>query len=95
MIGRVEHWIKLTQREGSVDGSGDPQTVIQEDPDRLASDPDHGDLENIMKDSTAFSKPDFPLLPASKGFCLTVTKYLEIYKNILSEHILRKPIHNS
>lgn len=31
------------------------------------------------------AKPDFPLIPASKGFCLTLVTFLENFKRKLNE----------
>ncbi|XP_074648201.1 (E3-independent) E2 ubiquitin-conjugating enzyme UBE2O-like [Tubulanus polymorphus] len=36
------------------------------------------------------SPPDFPLVPASKGFCISVQKHLEQFKDILDEKLKEK-----
>ena len=44
------------------------------------------DLPNAVPEAK-ITKPDFPLLPASKGFCITMKNNLDIFRNVLSEHI--------
>lgn len=34
-------------------------------------------------DSNSSAYPDFPLLPASRGFCLSLKKHLELFQNVL------------
>ena len=39
------------------------------------------------KDKSDRTTPDFPLLPLSKGFCISLVKTLEAFKKALEEHI--------
>lgn len=45
----------------------------------------HWEKSIINLESTA-DQPEFPLLPASRGFCLTLRKTLAAFRNILETH---------
>lgn len=98
MIDRVEHWIDISNKWRSKANSGETgQTLCngtsphsQEVSDGyIPSSTDNGS-EQIPVCKTALgenvSKADFPLLPASKGFCITVRKHLDAFKEALDKH---------
>lgn len=45
----------------------------------------HWEKSLVNLESTA-DQPEFPLLPASRGFCLTLRKTLAAFQNILGTH---------
>lgn len=73
----------LTTGNGSVDTEEPGASKLAET--------DHREPTVIQQESNTESRdlnnPGFPLLPASKGFCLAITKHLECFKEVLSEHI--------
>nr|XP_050029755.2 (E3-independent) E2 ubiquitin-conjugating enzyme UBE2O-like isoform X1 [Dermacentor andersoni] len=75
-VNRLESWLRLSDAwHTSCPGSlATPETLKA-----FAEQGDYG-----VAGSSAF--PDFPLLPASRGFCLTLRKALTTFKEILKAH---------
>lgn len=49
-----------------------------------------GNLKDITSTSTQ-NQPDFPLLPGSKGFCLTLEKNLHQFRSVLNSVGIYEP----
>ncbi|KAK8758140.1 hypothetical protein V5799_004223 [Amblyomma americanum] len=75
-VNRLESWLRLSDawHQTSPDSAATPETLKA-----FAEKGDYG-----VAGSSAF--PDFPLLPASRGFCLTLRKALTTFKEILRAH---------
>lgn len=106
MIDRVEHWIDISNKWRSKASNGETgQTLCngslphpQEVSDGYIPSSTANGSEQIpvskMVSGENISKADFPLLPASKGFCITVRKHLDAFKEALDKHIFTsKPGH--
>ena len=102
MIKRLESWIDLSINHKYTPGEGNQNTetgTSQESHDHQPQSHDHQpespeqSCDSGKTDTEiGVTLPDFPLLPASKGFCLTLKKYLDNFKNVLNEHIWTKDI---
>lgn len=79
MVKRLESWIEASNGQRHTPGTG----CLAESVETGTS--QYGDSKNSQA-----IPPDFPLLPASKGFCLTLKKHLDNYKNVLKDHIWTK-----
>ena len=104
LIKRLESWIDVSvnQRFTPVEGNQSENTETRTSHESHDHQPQSQDHQPESADQSCDSGknktdnevplPDFPLLPASKGFCLTLKKYLENFKNVLNEHIWTKDI---
>lgn len=98
MVERLELWIELSNNQRNLSRTGNQS----QDTENGTSQGSHDQLHNhdsvnendVSSGSDVAAVPDFPLLPASKGFCLTLKKHLDNYKNVLKEHIWRKDLPN-
>lgn len=50
-----------------------------------------GRLEGWVHDQPDTAPPDFPLIPASRGFCLTLRSSLESFRKALRRHDIPAP----
>lgn len=82
---RIKSWMELseidsTRREDNVTLSGE-----SDDNSRLLG---KRIFSFFVADVEKAAKPDFPLIPASKGFCLTLVSHLEgFYKKLKEIHL--------
>ncbi|XP_064478867.1 (E3-independent) E2 ubiquitin-conjugating enzyme UBE2O-like isoform X1 [Ornithodoros turicata] len=70
-MSRLEGWLEVSEAWHN------ENTVSLPDPDSLASFLAEGGWDHV-------TLPEFPLLPASRGFCLTLRKSLAAFKEILA-----------
>lgn len=100
MIDRVEHWIEISNEirksttveaaEASCNGAASNSLVNgkgSEDVSSAVHASEEVSSQEVQSEESSH-RPDFPLLPASKGFCITVKKYLTAFKEALDNHIL-------
>ena len=92
MIKRLESWIDLSSSQKTLSSSAENQSENGNDNGTSQRSHDQSDIgNNGGKEKTSeisgHTMPDFPLLPASKGFCLTLKKHLDNFKTVLNEHI--------
>ncbi|XP_077526737.1 (E3-independent) E2 ubiquitin-conjugating enzyme UBE2O isoform X2 [Haemaphysalis longicornis] len=80
-VNRLESWLRLS------DAWHKSSPDLPATPDTLKAFAEKGEFD--ASGGCAF--PDFPLLPASRGFCLTLRKTLTAFKEILSAHGLGSP----
>ena len=96
MIKRLESWIELSTTQKNLH-STENQSETEAGTSQQSLDQFQAS-ENTEKDSlcdrSEDALPDFPLLPASKGFCLTLKKHLDNFKTVLKEHIWTKDVIN-
>ncbi|XP_052265648.1 (E3-independent) E2 ubiquitin-conjugating enzyme-like isoform X2 [Dreissena polymorpha] len=73
MIDRVEAWIVCSTSSRETDISNQAPLSLHNDQgqEKLASG----------------NEPGFPLFPASRGFCLSVKKHLDSFKDVLHKHV--------
>ncbi|KAL4240344.1 E2/E3 hybrid ubiquitin-protein ligase ube2o [Mactra antiquata] len=96
-IDRVEYWVEFSNRSRPMvpclneESQKNVCNGNQSDCAEINCTDEICDTVNDGASSVASKKnslePAFPLLPASKGFCLTVRKHLECLKEVLKEHI--------
>jgi len=104
MIDRVEHWIDISNKwrertstkgataQSMCNGSANlSQTGSEQIPHENSSSGSEqlSSFREVLAGET-IQEPEFPLLPASKGFCITVRKHLDIFKETLVTHIHNK-----
>lgn len=103
MIDRVEHWIEISNKwrdkvcasEGStqtVCNGSIPQCSAENKADTPAPESSSANGQLSFNDFLAgqtIVQPEFPLLPASKGFCIAVRKHLDAFKDALAGHVFK------
>lgn len=81
---RIKSWMELSEIDSSqnyeVTTSGELEYLV------VKSSFYKGKVSLTENEKTA--KPDFPLIPASKGFCLTLVSLLESFHNKLKDIIV-------
>lgn len=89
MIQRLTSWIKVSQRNNLLimkkmkpePGSGQQKEDSKADKSMTAECASKGvAICDCLEDC---ERPEFPLLPASRGFCITLEKRLDEFKTIL------------
>ena len=75
LIERLEAWLEMSKYQNSLQsGANNEHTTTQEGA---------ATLKVITKNQ--ISTPDFPLLPGSKGFCISLKKAIAAFKETIEE----------
>lgn len=80
LIKRVERWLEISEKYNE-DIPQSPQANCCEIDAQLRN---QQWRESEINMSSTADQPDFPLLPASRGFCITMRKTLEGFRNAVS-----------
>ena len=70
LIGRLQSWLEISQYQNSQRSITDGRKAVG---------------EPIKKPSALATHPKFPLLPGSKGFCISLKKAIKQLKEVMNE----------
>ena len=73
-INRLEAWLKLSNSENKISLDGDSKVTK-----------DMGETQSYSSSKVETRVPEFPLLPGSKGFCISLRKALVAFREIMKE----------
>ena len=73
-ITRLEAWLNLSNSENKITMDGDSNVTK-----------DEGEVQSFSSAKYELCVPEFPLLPGSKGFCISLKKALVAFREIMKE----------
>ena len=73
-ITRLEAWLKMSNSENKITMDGDSNVTK-----------DEGEVQSFSSAKYELFVPEFPLLPGSKGFCISLKKALVAFREIMKE----------
>ena len=74
LISRLQAWLEISQYQNSQLSITDGGKAVEESNNKLGDTPDK-----------TTEVPEFPLLPGSKGFCISLRKAIKLLKEAMDE----------
>ena len=74
LFGRLDAWLEMSECQNGLPANANEKSTTDEEARQL----------NSMEKNT-INAPDFPLLPGSKGFCISLKKAITAFKETINE----------